>query len=389
MRINSQNIIAYIQYLYKNKYGVDASEEIIESWKKLSDQEINNHLQTMYQKWQKTQIDLHLDIEKFIQLQENPQKLSEKINQQQPIPHIDRNNTHTAPITNITTSDPDSVKEHGHKKGIVIFSTTLFLIISAYVFWQFSQYKSLETLYVITDNVTVRNKEGAIVGRMDISNEPNSYQSLKATNTTVYEIPVDNKVSPSRQLLLPDAGFWDFLFKKNDKIVYVNSNFLTNNEAYNNMNTQVFKEINNVKTESTALKSVYKKVIVGSMMLDPNLKNNYVENTCNNSTKEYTSIIKLALKDKKQYTVIARLNDGYYYKFTGNPDENSFTPPSRLKIVHPTEEGFIETNTQFLFKEVSGRYYLYTCDLSNTDFVAIKDNNGDIIQFQSAFSPTN
>src|SRR5690606_13965778 len=115
------------------------------------------------------------------------------------------------------------------KKGLLLFVTTLFLIISGYVFWQFSKYKTLETLYVITDNVTIRNQEGAVVGRMDISNEPNSYQSLKATNTAVYEIPVEGKISASRQLLLPDASFLDFLFKSADKIVYVNSNFLTNN----------------------------------------------------------------------------------------------------------------------------------------------------------------
>ncbi len=382
MRINTNNIAAFIRFIYKNKYGVSPSNEIIDSWTVLTNEEISKHLDAMYQSWQKTKIDQHLDIELFLKsnILDLP-KVTPAESKVNPLNQVPSNKT-TVKNTNIPPTLP---KKKGNAKGVFMLIASLFVLLSGYIYYQYFQFQRLETLYTVTDNVTVRDKDGKVVGRMDLFPTGAAYSNLRAANNKIYDIQVDNKVSQSRQLLLPDANFWDYIMKRSDKIVYVNSNFLSNNEDYISMNTQVFKEINNVKNEKTTLTAVYRKVIVGSMILDPNLKNSYILNTCNYNAKDYTAIIKLPLKDKEQYTVIAKLNNGHFYKFTGNPDLNTFEAPSLLKIKHPSEDGYVDTDVDFLFKNIKGTIHMYNCDLSATDYIAMLDSNGDVIQFQLAY----
>lgn len=49
--INRSNIVAYINFLYKRKFGQDADQELLDSWKDLNDSEVNIHLNGLYRHW--------------------------------------------------------------------------------------------------------------------------------------------------------------------------------------------------------------------------------------------------------------------------------------------------------------------------------------------------
>jgi len=49
--INGTNIAAYIAYLYRQKYAVEAPADVLASWAPLPDAEIPQHLQALYQHW--------------------------------------------------------------------------------------------------------------------------------------------------------------------------------------------------------------------------------------------------------------------------------------------------------------------------------------------------
>ncbi|RQO31556.1 hypothetical protein DBR32_06250 [Taibaiella sp. KBW10] len=49
--INKNNIVAYINFLYKRKFGQEAPQELLESWKDLNDSEVTIHMNGLYRHW--------------------------------------------------------------------------------------------------------------------------------------------------------------------------------------------------------------------------------------------------------------------------------------------------------------------------------------------------
>lgn len=50
--ISPQNCKSYIAYLYRVRYKSDAPKELLDSWTQMSQQDIDFHLNALYQKWQ-------------------------------------------------------------------------------------------------------------------------------------------------------------------------------------------------------------------------------------------------------------------------------------------------------------------------------------------------
>ena len=49
--INSTNVIPYINFLYSKKNNLAAPQELLDSWKNLSDDEVTTHLKVLYSHW--------------------------------------------------------------------------------------------------------------------------------------------------------------------------------------------------------------------------------------------------------------------------------------------------------------------------------------------------
>lgn len=66
--INSNNITQYIEFLFQQKNGVSAPQEVLASWSNLSNEEVSIHLQTLYQHWNLPIAEIQILEQKFEQL---------------------------------------------------------------------------------------------------------------------------------------------------------------------------------------------------------------------------------------------------------------------------------------------------------------------------------
>lgn len=368
MRINQSNLQSFITHLFQLRNGNKPSQEILNSWSQISDEDIMLHLRNMTQQWGWTEVKLQSEINNFL----NP-----------PITNPNPETESYTPPPSFTATPEYKTNKKG-KNFLLLFVLVVIFSVCGYVLWQYNKFNNLQRLYSVTDNVSIRDESGKTIGRMDIFGSSNSITSLRAADNTIYNIVVDKQgnVSESRKLLKNDATFSDYFWGNKEMEMYVNKNFLTNNADYADIQKTVLAEISKTSKEMTQLKSHIRKVIIGSMGMDIEFKNLYIKNPCNNNTNEYTSILKHTLKDKKTISVICKLSDNKYYKLKGNPDENIYYPPQLAQVLNPMTGSLIPIEgPNLLFKYNVGKYNMYTCNKVETGFFAHYDNDGDIDYF--------
>jgi hypothetical protein len=374
--INQNNIKDFISYLFQKKNRHDAPIEVLQSWNDIPEAEIMTHLKTMTQQWGWDDVKLNNEILAFIQYKTSVSQKS---------------NTTFIPKNNSYTNQSIISKSKQRNNKWIYFVLIPILIGIGYISFQYYNFINLYRLYTITDNVAMRDENGNTVGRMDVlTNIKTSLSSLRAMDNTVYNIQVgnDDKISESRKLLLDDATFKDYLTKNKEKIVYVNKNYLTENENYNNIQKSVFADINHNALELKNITSNMRKVIIGSLSQNTNLQGLKIANTCNNKSSEYTSILKHTLNDDKTIVIICKMSDNNYYKFKGIPDENTYFVPEKVLFKMPHDSTLTElSNTNFLFKKINGRYFVYDCNKTNFDVYSTFDNKGDITYFNWSYDP--
>lgn len=384
MKINKHNIQAFITYLFKKRTGNDPYAQLLQSWLSVPEEEIPFHLKSMTEQWGWNHDQLQREIDTFFQLsQQAAPTLTNFSNIPQPKPQPTPNAVlQSKPLPPIKTK----------KKGGCLWIILLVVFgISGYFGYEYFQFNSLTRLYSVTDNISIRNSAGETIGRMDIFGNKNQTTSLRAMNGKIYNIVVDKdgNVSESRKLLLDDATFTDYLFSNQEKIVYVNKNYLTNNKEYYEIQKTVFKEINNSQLELNQLKSNTRKVIIGSLGLNETLKHMSIKNACNNTSRDYTSILKHTASDGKTLIIICKLSNDQYYKLKGNPDENIYEQPVLVTFDLPADINTgLPTKNNLLFKKVENNYMVFNCSKNDLGIKATLDGTGDIIGFERTIEPS-
>jgi len=377
MQINSSNINAFIKYLYQRRLSQEASEEVLQSWAGLNDAEIQQYLKEMFLSWNYTGEDIHREIQEFY-AQQGAQPVAAKVQPAQDTPQ-----QRQAPASRPA---PVYAKPKRSKSWIALLFLPILAIV-VYVLYQYKQFKSLHYVYVTTDNVTIRDIEGKAIGRMDIYPTANSVSYLRTTDAKLYQVKVNDKMYASRRVVFDSTSFSDYVLSKPEAFGYVNENYVIEDKDNFLVYRNVFREINNVKNESTTLTSPFRKVIVGSIKQQPALQKLYIVNTCSNGNKAYSSMIKQTLKDNV-YGVVAQLSDGGYYVFYGNPETNSYEAPKPLKYKTAYTESYTDLkNDNTLFKLVNGTYFLFNCDGSAKEYYTKFDNSGRIEYLKYALEP--
>lgn len=64
-RIDRNNIEGFISYLYKKKYNKNPSYDIVQSWKILSNEEIQHHLKELYTSWGEPSLKINEDLNSY------------------------------------------------------------------------------------------------------------------------------------------------------------------------------------------------------------------------------------------------------------------------------------------------------------------------------------
>lgn len=382
MNVTGQNITDIISYLYEKRLGKQAEPDVLESWSNLSDEEARLHLRQLFASWGLDEPQMQGILKEyerdlmFKQAEVAPSEASIDTPDDSSIsytPQVESGSIFTEAPT--TAAKP---KKGGYK--FAWFLLLVFVAAIAYVLFQYQQFKQLPFVYVTTDNVSIRNYKGKIIGRMDIFAGDHSVSFLRTTGKKRYPITVGDKVYQCRQVLLDTTKFADYLFRKKESFGYVNENYLIENEKQFIIFRNAFKAINNVKHENNVLTAPYRKVVVGSLNFASELQDLFIVNACDNKNKNFTSIVRHQARNNV-YQVVAMLSDGNYYIFSGNPDTQEYAAPQPFLYQNAIDYSLRPFNKEnILFKKQNGRYYLYSCNGIPLEYYAATDEN-DMITF--------
>lgn len=382
MSINNSNIADFIRFLFRKRKGAEPPQELLDRWKALSNDEIAMQLSGLFQSWGLTDEDKRMEINAYFketlfspkpgqQQQQRPRVVPVPVNEAQ------------APF------NPFPSKKKSKRRWPYIAGAIL-LIAGVYISFQYLSYAGMQYVYTITDNVSVRNEAKEIVARMDlypVKGATPSFQKLKAVDKEIYQKSIDNsdKVYPCRKVLLKEGSFFSYLFDKNAEVGYVNTNYVVDNVKEFNLYQTAFKEVKNNKSENADLKAIYRKIIIGSMSLDPSMENRYITLHTNNIPRSAVNatygIVKQTITANVKYILIAGLSDGYYYSFEGDVQSNDFTAPQRVMLINENNEEKPLTGS-YRFMNKDSKIVLYDC-LTNTatNYEAQKDGDGKITAF--------
>lgn len=294
------------------------------------------------------------------------------------------------PSNPLLQSFPTDTKKKRSSKTWFRFGTAFLIIILGFLGYKYIAFKNTKYLYTITDNVSIRNDDNKIVARMDlfpVQGSTPSFQKLKALDNEIYYKSIDNsgQLFPFRKVLLKEGSFVSYLFGQNKETGYVNTNYVVDNVKEFDLYQTAFKEVKNNKNENADLKAIYRKIIIGSMSMDPSTDQKYISLHTNNLPKSAINatygIVKQSIKTNVKYNIIAGLSDGNYYSFLGDIQNNEYTAPLPITMVDENGESKPLTGS-YRFINKDGRIALYDC-LTNavTNYKSQKNTEGNITSF--------
>lgn len=396
MEINNSNITEFITFLYKKNFNQSPPEEILASWQDLEVEDIPFYIDELFTSWNFSKEAGEEMIQEFVAknkkvvppfiptpapkpepivTQPPPTQGSNQAYQQSNQTYQKVNHTNVTPIKNTR------VYKQIFSLSLVLFATFLL----NFVLSKYKKFNEMNYIYVITDNVSIRDYDGNVVGRMDMFPDKTSFALLRLMDNGTYDIKVGDQRYPCKKVLLDSIQFSDYLFNNKAAFAYVNENYVTDNKEEFQLFRTVFKEINNNAKEKNALNINHRKVIIGSLNHNPDLLGTYVLNTCNSNNKDFSSILKMQQKDGDLYVIVAKMSDGQYYQFVGNTATSTYEDPKKVQIKVPYKNEFSNLKTEdLIFKNNDANHYLYKCNGTNTNYMAVLNEVGTINYFKWA-----
>lgn len=382
MSITKNNIADFITYLFRKRRGQDPPAQLLASWQALSNEEIAQQLSGLFHSWGLTDEDKRAEINAYFKETLFAAKPQQPATRVVPVPVQD---THPA---NAPAYIPPPASRR--KRWPLFVVLALLIAGGGYVGVQYMAFSNMQYIYTITDNVLVRDENKEVVARMDlyeVKGSTPSYQKLKAVDKNIYYRSIDetDKTYPFRKVLLKESSFFSYLLKRNADIGYVNTNYVVDNVQEFDLYQTAFREVKNNKAENADLKAIYRKIIIGSMSLDPATSDKYITlhtGSIPRSAADATyGIIKQTIKENVKYVLIAGLSDGFYYSFAGDIQANDFSAPQKIMVTNAEKETK-PLNGAYRFMDKDNKIILYDC-LTNTptNYEAQRDSNGRISSF--------
>lgn len=387
MSINSNNIADFISYLFRKRKGTEPPQDLLERWKLLNNDEIGTQLSGLFQSWGLSDEDKRMEINSYFKETLFAPKPTV---QPQPAQQPPRPRVVPVPVESTGQQPFNPFPKKKKKSKWVYIGISILTLVAIFVGVRYLSYANMQYVYTITDNVLVRNEAKEVVARMDLYEAPGStpsFQKLRAVDKEIYPRSIDNtdKVYPCRKVMLSEGSFLSYLFGSNAEVGYVNTNYVVDNVKEFNLYQNAFKEVKNNKAENSDLKAIYRKIIIGSMSLDPAMENRYIAlhtSDIPRAAAEATyGIIKQSITNNVKYILVAGLSDGFYYSFEGDIQSNDFSAPQKIMLV--TEEGEKPLTGPYRFMNRNGKIILYDCMTNSpTNYEAQKDSDGRITAFE-------
>lgn len=376
--INKTNIKAYIQFLYREKYYTDAPENLITKWASLDDVEISNNLNQLYSHWGYTADKIKETEFHFLQLNlVNPKPI---------ITPLSPTHKESTPATNAVSDTNIVVKKSSTARRIFFIFIPFVILGLAYLFYQYSKYEMLHTVYTLTQNVAIRNEGGKTIGTFALipSNKPDTYTELIALDNEIYPLAIDSTSQKYdfRKVLFSNIDFIDFL-KGNYSYGYVNANYIIEDKQQFEDYKRIFSKFSNV--DNLRLKLTQRKIIYNVLKNSRQYRNSYILSSCNNTSKRFAGFISNEIIENTRFQMIAKLEDGYFYSLIGDLNSGEFARPTRLQL-----DGE-DCNSELLFRYINPQtgFKIYNCAGTALKIKCITDESKLITSFETIQTQSN
>lgn len=377
MSITRNNIADFITYLFRKRKQAEPPAALLERWKALDNDQIADQLSGLFHSWGLTDEDKRAEINAYFK---------ETLFAPKPAPAPQA--TRVVPVA--VTPGPAPLPPTRPRRRWPWVAALAILAVLGYAGIRYLSFANMQYVYTITDNVLVRDENKEVVARMDlyeVKGSTPSFQKLKAVDDKIYQRSIDNtdKVYPCRKVLLKEGSFLAYLFGRSKEIGYVNTNYVVDNVKEFNLYQTAFREVKNNRAENADLKAIYRKIIIGSMSLDPATSDKYIAlhtGGIPRSAADATyGILKQTIKENVKYVLIAGLSDGFYYRFEGDVQSNDFSAPQKVMITD-ADKATKPLTGAYRFLNKDDKIILYDCVTNTaTDYVAEKDGDGRIATF--------
>lgn len=378
-KIEHAHFIQYLSFLGARYPKLVLSPEKLDKLKQLNDQQIDQYLQLLYQKFELNgtyeerrfleSINAIKPESEIIEVEAEelpvivPEREDELLPVQPPLVIPVETNPQPAPepkkaeeivpvplvmpvVTEKTADNPSSVKAVSNQVnipspkppvnretvakprykynfwriGLVMFV----LLASAYTVYKFIAYQKLGYVYVLTDELLVRtssDKTGKVLGSMNLFGKAKGRDNKEVLTFAELKLYSNEKQGAFYKVIMSDFPFVSYLFNL-DNIGYVYAKYVTTDKNEQATYQKIFRPIKNDYYELKSLEFAYRAIIVNAITTQPALMKLVLSEPCGsplmNTRNAPLRIGQYQNKDKTVFFVLVQLSNGNYYSIEGD-----------------------------------------------------------------------
>ncbi len=363
-KIGRNHIEAYITHLFFLRHQKNPPTSLIDKWKILPEERIDKELEGLYLSWNWSLIQGRKEEQDYLMT-------LNKVKETPPsIPVVDK-----------------SMRKIPRWIKLIIIGIPIVCIL--YISYQYYCFKHPNYLYALTNNIAIRDGNTNIVGRMDlysrvVKNDSNSTVekiSMYGQSTEVFLI--DGDEVEFNRVILDTSNFWGYLNSEAKSIGYVNASTVTQNVDEQKMHKQVFYNIKDNSIELKELKYAHRKIIVNCLRENRQLKKLQIAAPCRemNSGRKALGIIRQELVKDEKYCMIAKLDNGKYYRFLGDIKNDFYKEPEQVEYQYEDESDLSALEGDYLFKYNGKNFDIIDCSSLKRIGQSVNGNDGAIDHF--------
>jgi hypothetical protein len=393
--INKENIVAFIQFLYVKKNGVQAPQNLLDKWQDIPEHEILTQLDFLYDSWNYNLVQRGAIVQEFSESQKTIRHDMRTITSNASVNDVNTRSIQNKTITTPTATDALAPKKNILTKLLGTLALISALISALYIGYKYYHFTHLHNIYTLTERVAIRAENGTQVGTLDLNatGTTDSYQELTAYDKAIYNRPIDSssKLFEHRKVVMQKDNFIDFLQNKPEIFAYVNAKYVVDSKEEYETYKRIFGQLNTDDNKRLQLK--HRQIVANCMKRSSALKNLYAVSACSNASKQvrknYAGIITHELIAENKYEILLRLSDGYYYLLTGDVVSNAYDVPRRIGYVaNPNRaDEYLSGDLLFKYNNKTKQFSLANCNGKPMPYHSVTDASG-ALQFFEKDLPT-
>ncbi|MBA4848945.1 hypothetical protein [Emticicia sp. BO119] len=204
--------------------------------------------------------------------------------------------------------------------GLVVF----FVLASVYTVYKFIAYQKLGFVYVLTDELLVRtssDKNGKVLGSMNLFGKAKGRDNKEVLTFAELKLYSNEKQGAFYKVIMSDFPFISYLFNLDD-MGYVYAKYVTTDKKEQETYQKIFRPIKNDYYELKSLEFSYRAIIVNAITTQPALMGLVLKESCDSPSMNIRNaplrIGQYQNKDKTVFFVLVQLSDGNYYSIEGD-----------------------------------------------------------------------